>query len=426
MEVLIGGGGFTLVGSKQLHSVSIYTLRRNEEDGSKLNQKLSMPPSTSPEKQECGAENSMESGAEVNSGLPPLDLTERPVSFFEFWPAWVFYIPVFFYWLWLALRYKSFGLPMLANPDIELGGMVGESKSAILNLAGARAFQKILPFVTAVRGTGDVMPEVEPVLLKGARVGITFPLVVKPDLGCRGSGVRVVESKSELVGYLNRFPRGRTYILQKLAPFSAEAGVFYERYPNQARGKITSLTLKYVPWVTGDGYACLGELIDRDERAGLLGKIYKQRNKYRLTWVPNVDEKVALAFAGSHCRGAIFRNGMEYITDDMENALDSVLTDVQGFYYGRLDIKFSSLEQFQRGKEFAIIEINGASSEATHIWDSRTKFWEVYRVLFRQYRVLFEMGNELRNSGYAVPSATTLIKTWWKELEFSGEYPKSN
>ena len=92
-----------------------------------------------------------------------------------------------------------------------------------------------------------------------------------------------------------------------------------------------------------------------------------------------------LAFAGNHCRGSIFRNGNAYITPALTEALDQILADVDDFYYGRLDVRFRHIDALMRGEDFEIIEINGAASEATHIWDPDTRFSEVYDTLFLQY-----------------------------------------
>src|SRR6266446_2731777 len=51
----------------------------------------------------------------------------------EFWPAWLFYLPVGVYYIWLGLRYRSFSLTSAANPEIPTGGLVGESKCSILD-----------------------------------------------------------------------------------------------------------------------------------------------------------------------------------------------------------------------------------------------------------------------------------------------------
>jgi hypothetical protein len=36
-----------------------------------------------------------------------------------------------------------------------------------------------------------------------------------------------------------------------------------------------------------------------------------------------------------------------------------------GFYFGRLDIMYQSIADLEQGKDFAIVELNGAASEPT-------------------------------------------------------------
>ncbi|MFT5083283.1 MAG: hypothetical protein ACI9Y1_001324, partial [Lentisphaeria bacterium] len=370
----------------------------------------------------------------VNTGMPLLDLRAKPVSFFEFWPAWIFYIPVAFYWVYLSCKYRNFGLPLVVNPNIELGGMVGESKMAILNDAGQLASSYILPFVagelpateTLYNRDESLNAHVENEVVRAARAGVVFPFVVKPDLGCRGAGVCVVNSVDALARYFKSFPPGRQYMLQKLAPFVAEAGVFYERMPDAEAGSITSITLKYRPYVRGDGQRTLKQLILFDSRAHHLRDLYFAKNISRLAWVPAKGEWVTLAFAGSHCCGSVFRNGNEFISDAMTSKLDAILKDFPSFHYGRLDIKFKDMGSLMRGEDFVIIEVNGASSEATHIWDSRTGIIDVFATLFRQYRTLFEMGRLMRQRGHSVPSAITMIAVWLRELKQSKAYPPTD
>src|SRR5690606_32680992 len=105
----------------------------------------------------------------VNAGLPPLDETANAWSWLELWPLWFFYFPVVIYWIVLGIRYRNLGLPMLANPNIELGGMVGESKSQILEQAGPFASQYILPFVTLRCDTSELPQEAARKALAEAR-----------------------------------------------------------------------------------------------------------------------------------------------------------------------------------------------------------------------------------------------------------------
>ncbi len=370
----------------------------------------------------------------ANQGLPPLDLGARPVSFFEFWPSWFFYLPVVAVWLVLSLRYRSLGLPMVVNPNIELGGMIGESKFDILESGGEVAQQYILPYV--IRNTPrdaslnncdeSLSRHVENDIRAADQQGIEFPFVVKPELGCRGAGVQVMYSAQHLKAYLSGFPQDRRYIIQALAPYRAEAGVFYERMPGEARGKVTSLTLKYQPVVLGDGLHCLKSLILRDPRASILRDLYLEKNRHRLHWVPEKGETVALAFAGSHCRGSIFRNGNGFISPVLSEKIDRIMQDFPAFHYGRLDVKFKDIRALENGDDFVIIEINGVSSEKTHIWDSRTSLLDAFSTLCEQYTTLFKMGRQMSKLGYKAPSARKLVTTWWRELKRSERYPETD
>ncbi|HET6197081.1 MAG TPA: D-alanine--D-alanine ligase, partial [Acetobacteraceae bacterium] len=50
---------------------------------------------------------------------PPLARPRgKPVSYFEFWPDWLFYFPVAAHWIALGLRHRGFMLPTAANPAI--------------------------------------------------------------------------------------------------------------------------------------------------------------------------------------------------------------------------------------------------------------------------------------------------------------------
>jgi carbamoylphosphate synthase large subunit len=126
------------------------------------------------------------------------------------------------------------------------------------------------PFIRLDRvGTlaSDSRAERDAALTAMACAGLSLPVVAKPDLGCRGVGVKLVRTAEDLQAYLDSFPRGAAYLLQRLVPHEGEAGVFYVRRPGQTRGRIVSITLKYFPHVIGDGKRTLRELILADPRA---------------------------------------------------------------------------------------------------------------------------------------------------------------
>lgn len=362
----------------------------------------------------------------VNHGMPPLDMSGKPVSFFEFWPSWVFYTPVALQWLWHGLKYRSLGLPLVVNPGIALSGMVGESKDAILSLAGDKAKRWILPYIMWEKSTMSPQTQAHQALAALHTAGLGFPVVAKPDLGCRGAGVRLIENRGELDEYLRLFPNGARLMLQEKAPYNAEAGVFYVRYPGQKKGRVFSMTLKYNPFVIGDGESHLAQLIKDDARAGKLAHLYLARHQNKLDWVPAKGETVRLAFAGSHSRGAIFRDGNRYISDALVEQLDEIFDDFPGFHYGRIDLKFRDINSLMRGEDFVLLEVNGASSEAAHIWDRGATIKSAFSTLLEQYRMLFEIGNLQRQAGHKVPSLVDLYHAWRKEKSLVRDYPSTD
>ncbi|WP_133012225.1 ATP-grasp domain-containing protein [Marinomonas flavescens] len=363
----------------------------------------------------------------INAGMPYLEEdTGVSVSSYEFMPSWVFYTPVVLQSLLLAVRYGDIRLPLVANPTIFLSGMVGESKHDILVLAGPVAKPWISPFISLIKTQDSLDDQDTHAKQELEKANLTFPIVAKPDLGCRGVGVKLVKNEQQLKSYIDSYPLGARYLLQEKAPYEAEAGVFYVRYPNESKGKIISITLKYTPSVVGDGVCTLKELIEQSPRAGKLSHLYFPRHEDKLDWVLPEGEEFQLAFAGSHSRGSIFRDGNKYITEQLTRKMDEILADVDGYYYGRLDVKFRDIHSFMEGENFTILELNGASSEAAHIWDRNTPLKEIYKTLLSQYRMLFEIGAQQKKLGHRPASIKTLIGAWKEEKELMKHYPMTD
>lgn len=362
-------------------------------------------------------------------GMPALEQDGPALSFFEFWPMWAFYPPVIAYVAWLMLRHRGVLLPTVANPHFPSGGWVGESKAEILSLAMAHVPEWTAPFIRCERpadGVADVVRECQAALAALDAAGLTLPVVAKPDLGCRGVGVKLVRSIEDLAAYIQGFPRGAAYLLQRLVPFEGEAGVFYVRRPGQARGRIVSITLKYFPHVIGDGQHTLHELILADPRAGKLQHLYLKRHATRLHQVPAAGEAVRLAFAGSHSRGAIFRDGSHLVTPEMEARFDAIAKALPEFHFGRFDIRFERFADVQLGHGFTIVEANGAGAESTHIWDRKTTLPQAWRDLCRQYRWLFEIGAANRARGFKPMPWRAFRGAWQREKALTPLYPATD
>lgn len=361
--------------------------------------------------------------AYVAPGMPPLHQSGRPVSFFEFWPLWLMYVPVVLQWLFLAGRYRSLTLPLIANPKLPLAGMVGVGKSEILSQATGRCAETILPWVHHRVGGETIDRQAVDFLRKAREIGIQFPFVCKPDLGCRGSGVKLIQDLRQLKHYLSAYPNGTGILIQKLASWEPEAGVFYVRRPGESTGRVVSLALKYSPYVVGDGESTLAELIARDSRAGDLQHLYATRHEANLGDVIEQGKAYRLVFSISHCRGAIFRDGAHLITVELTDRIDQMMSEIPEFYYGRLDIKFSDTELLKQGRALEIVEINSASSESLHIWDRNARLGTAFKTLLWQYRTLFGLGDLNRKRGYKPPKLSDLLNRWRDEKRLAKFHP---
>lgn len=358
-----------------------------------------------------------------STGMPAIGGDEPALSFFEFWPAWLFYAPV---WLWIALlmiRYRSIRLPMLANPDFPAGGLVGEEKSSLFERLGSSEQERLPEWILVTSDRSEASAQLALVESRMRDAGFSYPVVAKPDIGCRGAGVRPIRDRADLTRYLANYPVGEKFIVQRMVDVDGEAGVFYVREPGARQGRIISLTLKYFPQVVGDGQSTLRELILADRRAGRVPHLYLKRFEGELENVLPAGVAQRLVFSGSHSKGAIFRNGNPWITEEMRQRFDEIADQISEFHFGRFDVRFADFEAFRRGQEFAIIEYNGAGAEATHIWDSRMTLADAWRALFMQFSILFRFGAANYRRGYRPESFRRFFERWRREKSLVARYP---
>jgi hypothetical protein len=348
------------------------------------------------------------------------------VSFFEFWPGWAFYGPIAAYWIALGLRYGSLSLPTAANPNITLGGLCGESKRSILDQVGAATHDMLARYTGIVTHGSDPRADLAAAEAAMSTAGFTYPIVAKPDIGCNGTGVRLVADPADLLHYLNAFPRHEGLLLQEFIRHDGEAGLFYVREPGERSGRLTSITLKYPPKVIGDGRSTLRELILADPRAGQVPHLYLPRLAQRLREIPARGEPVRLVFVGNHCKGSIFRNGIELATPALTSRIDALAQSLPEFHFGRIDVRFESTGTLARGEGFRVIEINGAGSEATHVWDPSTRLLDAWRAQFFHYDAAFRIGAANRARGFHPAGLTTMWRDWRRQKRLMAAYPMND
>jgi hypothetical protein len=214
---------------------------------------------------------------------------------------------------------------------------------------------------------------------------LQFPLIVKPDIGCRGVFVQTVYNIEELDVYQKKVQAN--FLLQEICNYQNEIGLFYVRIPSEPNGKITGITIKKFLTVTGNGKETIKQLLKAFPRFEM--QISKLHTQIDLLEVLPLGEQRCLVPFGNHNRGTQFFDGKELITHKLQHTFNEILKTISGFYFGRLDIRYNNFEELELGKNFSIIELNGAKSEPTHIYDPKHSFCYAQREIFRHQK-LFE------------------------------------
>jgi hypothetical protein len=214
------------------------------------------------------------------------------------------------------------------NPGILNSGIGSESKFTTLQLLP----KEYIPKSVLHKETSAIADT-----LKGIEAqGISYPMIVKPDIGFRGLLVKKIEDEQSLVNYLKKYPVD--FIIQEFLTHEYECGVFYYRHPNEEKG--TSLKLSSI---------------------------------------------------GNHSKGTRFINGNHLINKELEESLNKLNHQVEGWFYGRLDVKYNSLEELNQGK-FKILELNGILAEPTHIYDAtKMSYWKALKTIRTHWKQLYKI-----------------------------------
>jgi hypothetical protein len=331
----------------------------------------------------------------------------------------LFYTPVGFFYAWLALRHHSFTLPTAANPGIPMGGLVGESKFETLRVLQCACPNETAQTCLIEPGAADDRFAELHILVESHAVSL--PFILKPDIGQRGVGVKLIRSMEAARDYLATV--AVPVLLQRYAAGPREVGVFYYRLPGEATGHIFAITEKIFPVIEGDGERTVEELILADPRAAIVAQTYLRRFADLRDTVLARGETLKLVEAGNHAQGCIFRDGMHLATPELLAALDRISQSVPGFFIGRYDIRYATDDDLRAGRGLTILELNGAGAEATSIYDARNTLLSAYRTLYRQWELVFRIGALNRARGTRPVSLPTLLREWRRTSAFIADYP---
>ncbi|OXG08655.1 hypothetical protein BC749_106271 [Flavobacterium araucananum] len=311
------------------------------------------------------------------------------ITNWEYWPFQVLYVPIYFLWAYYAFKARSVFFFNASNPKIKNGGFLMESKKQIYDLLPKKYYPKTI----LIKENTDLKKIVNLIVENS----IYFPLIAKPDIGLRGSGVKKIKTVSELSEYASKATFD--FLIQDLIPFKNEVGIFYVRHPLQKDGKITGIVSKEFLIVTGDGISTIENLINKTPRFQFQLEALKEEYGDQLQRILHKGERINLVPFGNHARGAKFLDGSDLITKKLTAMINEIATQIPEFYFGRFDIMYNTLEELERGENFQIVELNGAASEPTHIYDPKHSVWFAWKELARHITYMYEISVENHKMG---------------------------
>ncbi len=309
----------------------------------------------------------------------------------ELWPFEVIYIPLVFVWMYYAIKAKAFWFFSNVNPTLTFSGFEGEPK---------REMYEQLP-VQLYPATIYVSSTEEPIYIAKhvKEAGISFPFIAKPDIGTQGLMCRKINNVNDLLQYHSFI--SANYVVQTFVDLPEEYSVFYIRYPNEKKGKITGLILKNYLAVLGDGKSTLQQLILKNDKAKFRTKEVFVKHKTNLHCIIPKDETYFLSYMGNHNRGARFSNLHNEIDEQLCSVFDKISIAAPFFYYGRYDLKCTSLADLKKGKNIQILEYNGTGAEPNHIYDCGMSYVSALKTIAQHWKEMYRIGKINHQKGVA-------------------------
>ena len=319
---------------------------------------------------------------------------------YEFWPFWVFYLPAYFYYFYLALKSRKWVYFSVLNPCMNFGGAFLSSKNKALQNIPKEWVPK-----TLLVNPGEDFSSINKGLKKEK---IKFPLIVKPDMGERGKGVEIIPKLSDLENHIASLPK-EPYLIQEYIEYPLELGILFY-WDLEGKPQISSIGSKSFCHVTGNGKDPLKVLIKKNPRLATRIPLLKKRFQKEWKTILPKDNRLLIEPIGNHNRGTTFLDGQSYYSKEMLDWAANCARQIPGFDYGRFDIKIKDKNAFKRKKDIKIMEVNGVNSEPIHIYDPNYSIWNAYRDIFFQMKIIFDLSQKRLKDEYPTQSLFAFLK----------------
>lgn len=323
----------------------------------------------------------------------------------EFWPGYIFDIPVYIYWFFLAIRARHPLFFSNINPGMIFSGFAGYGKYDDIS----KFTPDLIPKTILVK----VWADPEKIKSEITKLEIPYPLIFKPDMWRIARNIIKIHDDNQLKEEIIHMKEA--YVIQEFIDYPLEFWILYYRLPSEKNGHITWVTDKRLVYVEGNGKHTLWELVWNHDRARFYYKPFKALHEQQRNRVLAKGEKFQMHFLWNHCRGSCFYDAANLINKRLEETIDALSKTIPGFYFWRYDLKVKNLDDLYAGK-FKIMELNGMGTLPVHIYDPNHNIRFAYKELFRHRNIIYKISQENKKRGYKFLSfkeARRIINIYW-------------
>ncbi len=330
------------------------------------------------------------------------DLLYR-VTHWETWHHHVKYIPLAPVWIWYCIRSRTPWFFTSSNPTLTFGGFEGEGKKEMYEQLPPGTYPQSI-YINHNSPIDSVLADVK-------ASGISFPFIAKPDVGMMGFMVRKISNPEQLKKYHEAI--GVAYIVQTLVDYPIEVAAFYYRLPGETRGTTSGLLVKRPAYVIGNGKDNLLQLINANDHVRFKLDDVLSRNADKLNDIIPDGEIYNLSIASNRSQAGMVTGAGHEINESLQILLDEWSLYSGNLYYGRYDIKCASVESLKNGKDFYILEFNGAGAGIQHITGNNYSLFKAMGIILTHWKMLYTIAKLNRRNG---------VKRWgisegWKHLK---------
>ena len=290
----------------------------------------------------------------------------------EYWPWGIVYTPIYIFYLLNVIRCGKWFYFSVVNPTMYNGGFFGNKKTEMYDLLPAHSYPKYVLV--------DANSNID-------QLDISYPCIVKPNIGERGFGIKKIYNLEELNHYQTNC--NYEFLIQDYCNLSNELSVFCIKDIRTNTFFTTSIIGKRLLSVVGDGKHTLLELISKNKNSFLQIKRLKPIWKNRFGDIIPNGEELFLIDNANHSKGAVF-----YSIDEKEKEIASLFIQlskqINGFNYGRFDVKYNTIDELLEGK-YSIIELNGVGAEPIDMYIPKLTLWKGISILIYHWKKMYEI-----------------------------------